>query len=116
MDFCHLISAVRFNRQDDSIQIWTQILNLNSIHIENWQNLIQNDQKRTDFVIFVVVFNKYQLFDLLIDFFDYLIDFFDLYIDLLIEIDQIQIENDRDLIEFAIVDSNLSLDFELDQN
>ena len=52
---------------------------------------------------------KIDFFDILIDYFDYLIDYFDLFMDLLIEIDQIQIENDRDLIKFAIVDSNLAL-------
>ena len=45
-----------------TIQIWTHILNPNLIYIENWSKLIKNGRKRTDFVIFVVVFDKNWIF------------------------------------------------------
>ena len=48
--------------RDDSIQIQTQISNLNLIYIKNWSNTIENGRKQTDFVVFIVVFNKNWLF------------------------------------------------------
>ena len=43
INFFDPIPAVRFNRSDNSIQIQTQILNLNWNYIKNWLNLIKND-------------------------------------------------------------------------
>ena len=44
IDFFDPISAVEFNRCNDSIRIRTQISNSN--YIENWSNLIENGRKR----------------------------------------------------------------------
>ena len=68
-----------------TIRIRTQTSNPNSICIENWLNLIEIGRKWTDFVVFIIIFNKNRL---LIDFYDLLIKLFDIFIYLLIELDR----------------------------
>ena len=49
IDFFDPIWDVRFIRRDDTIQIWTQNLILNSNLVENIWNLIENGQKQLYF-------------------------------------------------------------------
>ena len=42
IDFFDPISAVRFNRRDDTIRIRTQISNPNLNYIKNWLKFIEN--------------------------------------------------------------------------